>query len=80
MKTTTTTTTRTGIRITYLKCSAPVNEQTLRPAHSAEKIHKVRIIRTVTNVAKKAELCECTVEIKEANLLLLFGLSCENCR
>ena len=50
------------------------------PAHSAEKIHKVRIIRTVTNVAKKAELCESTVEIMEANLLLLFGLSCENCR
>lgn len=50
------------------------------PRALPEKIHKVRIIRTVTNVAKKAELCECTVEIMEANLLFLFGLSCENCR
>jgi hypothetical protein len=62
MTTTTTTTTRTGTGITYLKYSAVVKEQTLRPAHSAEKIHKVRVIRTVTNVAKKAELRECTVK------------------
>jgi len=35
------TTTRTGTGITYLKCSVLVNEQTLRPARSAEKIHKI---------------------------------------
>jgi hypothetical protein len=63
------TTTRSGTGITHLKCSAVVNEETLRPSRALCRDPQSLHYPDSDECGKEGgTVCECTVEIMEANL------------